>query len=285
MQNLRPLVEVGASKKAKAETEAAAELQITEVERLITLEKKKSVFKELQKNDASSSGAPSSELQKYDIPPEFEDNGKENYCEELGNNKRKYEKLENKHSKLKKKYANAKTKIAELEKENAGLKTLVIKLQLKGEDHTRDTSITSTVAKPMLSAKDQVYMEKGMVHIGLGIFCTKNAWDQMIAQSTPSLYVKEMAVAIFSTITLAKSSVEGKICNKLKNSGKEVIAKPPLSPEKVTLLKAHLRDHLVLLEYPEKAIGLELKNVTKYLNEKCSSAARRVPTSETQICL
>lgn len=71
------------------------------------------------------------------------------------------------------------------------------------------------------------------MHIGEGVYITVNQWKRVQASRKDSLFVKELAVCIWGTSTLADRSLEGKQCPTIKAT-----PRPPLTPHKYKALKS-----------------------------------------------
>lgn len=75
------------------------------------------------------------------------------------------------------------------------------------------------------------------VHIGCGVWLREDVWKRVQAHTKDSLFVKELAVAIWGTATLKTRSLTGKECPTTKGE-----AKPPLTPTKLKALRGMFTD-------------------------------------------
>nr|XP_033960835.1 BEN domain-containing protein 5-like isoform X2 [Pseudochaenichthys georgianus] len=98
-------------------------------------------------------------------------------------------------------------------------------------------------------------MEKkdGKIHIGTDIWLREEVWRKIDSTTKDSLFVKELAVAIWGTAELMGRSVSGKEC-----PSKTTEAKPPLTPCKLGTVKATAPQLPAL--YNHWRTGLLLKN-------------------------
>ncbi|XP_034088300.1 BEN domain-containing protein 5-like [Gymnodraco acuticeps] len=85
-------------------------------------------------------------------------------------------------------------------------------------------------------------MEKkdGKIHIGTDIWLREEVWRKIDSTTKDSLFVKELAVAIWGTAELMGRSVSGKDC-----PSKTTEAKPPLTPCKLGTVKECFRGWLI----------------------------------------
>ncbi|KAL3042109.1 hypothetical protein OYC64_020122 [Pagothenia borchgrevinki] len=85
----------------------------------------------------------------------------------------------------------------------------------------------------------QMEIKDGKIHIGTDIWLREEVWRKIDSTTKDSLFVKELAVAIWGTAELMGRSVSGKEC-----PGKTIEAKPPLTPCKLGTLKECFRGWL-----------------------------------------
>lgn len=71
------------------------------------------------------------------------------------------------------------------------------------------------------------------VHIGQNVWLPVKTWEMLQLQNKNSVFVKNLAVAIWGSDKLKDKSVDGKACNRFKGNA----AKPPLSPVKLDTMK------------------------------------------------
>ncbi|KAL1256015.1 hypothetical protein QQF64_014076 [Cirrhinus molitorella] len=89
-------------------------------------------------------------------------------------------------------------------------------------------------------------IKDGKIHVGENIWIREEVWRKITAATKDSLFVKEMAVALWGTATLQRRSVSGKECPTNRNS-----PKPPLTPSKLQVLRVCFSDWLKKKE-PER---------------------------------
>lgn len=70
------------------------------------------------------------------------------------------------------------------------------------------------------------------VCIGAGIVIDDDVWDLLEIQKKPSLYVKNLAVAVWGSDVLLNRSVDGKTCPRYKTAPRQ-----PLTPVKLDAVR------------------------------------------------
>ncbi|XP_071636274.1 uncharacterized protein [Temnothorax longispinosus] len=118
-------------------------------------------------------------------------------------------------------------------------------------------------------------MEKNLVYLGHDVWITNCQYDSIINISkTCSIFVKNLAIAVFGTPTLKASSVTGTISNRIKNKRNEK-PRPKLDPAKMLAIKDTFR-HWLSTErgYDEVAIDFEVQQVGTYISQKISELNR-----------
>lgn len=118
--------------------------------------------------------------------------------------------------------------------------------------------------------------EDGKIKLGTGVFLSSEKWQRVQQAKSHSQFCKSLAVAIWGTEELMKRSVTGAKSNAVKDS----VPKPPLTPEKVTVIRECLRDRLVKQNYPREAIEQQLALVRRSISEKISDIRKRCPQTE-----
>ncbi|XDV13858.1 hypothetical protein PO909_002173, partial [Leuciscus waleckii] len=118
-------------------------------------------------------------------------------------------------------------------------------------------------------------IKDGKIHIGNTIWIREEAWKKINSATKDSLYVKEMAVALWGTNTLKSRSVSGKECPTNKHS-----AKPPLTPSKLQVLRVCFSDWLKQRE-PEKGEREKReKQVGYYISQKIQDVIKKEKKNE-----
>lgn len=75
------------------------------------------------------------------------------------------------------------------------------------------------------------------IHLGEGVWLKKDTYDEIAKMSkSPSVFIKNLAVAIFTPDVLRNSSVTGKLSAKQKKLGTN--ARPRLNPDCITAIKS-----------------------------------------------
>ncbi|XP_067212035.1 BEN domain-containing protein 5-like [Linepithema humile] len=107
------------------------------------------------------------------------------------------------------------------------------------------------------------------IHVGQNIWISSQVYDSAVCISkSPSVFTKNMALAIFGAQVLKESSVTGTVSNRIK--GKNTLAaRPKLDPQRFLALKDIVRYWLhTVKKYDEIAIDLEINLVGKHLSQK-----------------
>ncbi|XP_067205892.1 BEN domain-containing protein 5-like isoform X2 [Linepithema humile] len=107
------------------------------------------------------------------------------------------------------------------------------------------------------------------IHVGQNIWISSQVYDSAVCISkSPSVFTKNMALAIFGAQVLKESSVTGTVSNRIK--GKNTLAaRPKLDPQRFLALKDIVRYWLhTVKKYDEMAIDLEINLVGKHLSQK-----------------
>lgn len=75
------------------------------------------------------------------------------------------------------------------------------------------------------------------IHLGVGVWLRKDTFDDIAKMSkSPSIFVKNLAVSVFTPDVLRNSSVTGKLSAKKKQMGEN--ASPRLNPDGITAIKS-----------------------------------------------
>ncbi|XP_071855031.1 BEN domain-containing protein 5-like [Apostichopus japonicus] len=102
------------------------------------------------------------------------------------------------------------------------------------------------------------------VHIGQNVWLPVKTWEMLQLQNKNSVFVKNLAVAIWGSDKLKDKSVDGKACNRFKGNA----AKPPLSPVKLDTMKACYEDRLERQNLSKEEFAIEQKKFKKFITEK-----------------
>ncbi|XP_041840410.1 BEN domain-containing protein 5-like [Melanotaenia boesemani] len=177
--------------------------------------------------------------------------------------KLKYHQMQRKMQDLKQDAANSKEKFAQLNKSKCELELELAKYReanlslqqsldevLKqlfsqrsmmsqvSEPVTKSTTLATSPnseSEPLQLPNTPRVLEKkdGKIHIGNEVWLREEVWNKIQATRKDSLYVKELAVAIWGSSELKQRSVSGKEC-----PTKNTEAKPPMTPDRLGTLKA-----------------------------------------------
>eukprot|EP00057_Strongylocentrotus_purpuratus_P026863 XP_011681337.1 PREDICTED: uncharacterized protein LOC100893064 isoform X2 [Strongylocentrotus purpuratus] len=111
------------------------------------------------------------------------------------------------------------------------------------------------------------------ITLGHGVEVHRSMMDLIKRQQKHSLFIKDLAVAIFGRATLATSSVDGK---KSPRHAKlqDHVAKPALDPLKLDVLKGCFTERLQDTNLSEDEKREELKKIKRYLAEKIQDLCR-----------
>lgn len=123
---------------------------------------------------------------------------------------------------------------------------------------------------------------QGKIHLGDRVFIDRLQWNLINMQQNDSRFVKQMGVAIWGEEALKDRSVTGAACNAKKNTPEYELAKPPLSPHKVEVIRDCLKDRLKREGASSDEIHLRVKKVNKYLCEKIMDLNRKARRSYHQ---
>ncbi|KAM7306955.1 hypothetical protein ISCGN_010597 [Ixodes scapularis] len=107
-------------------------------------------------------------------------------------------------------------------------------------------------------------VENGMVDLGQGIYVTATAWSTVCKSKKNSIWVKELAVAMFGDRVLLESCVNGKHSSKFPGRP----PKPGLCPHRIEVLKDMYQARLQAQGMPRDHAVTSRKEVTGRINEK-----------------
>ncbi|KAJ8340453.1 hypothetical protein SKAU_G00350860 [Synaphobranchus kaupii] len=131
---------------------------------------------------------------------------------------------------------------------------------------------TDTVPQSKVLPVPLVKVEDGKVDLGSGILLDKKKWYVIRAVKSHSVFCKSLAVAIWGKETLQQRSVTGTKANSVKGS----VAKPPLTPEKVGVIRECLVKRLQEEGYQKEAIDRQLSLVRRAISEKICDIKKTV---------
>ncbi|KAB5539790.1 hypothetical protein PHYPO_G00093210 [Pangasianodon hypophthalmus] len=120
--------------------------------------------------------------------------------------------------------------------------------------------------------EDLLEKDFGRVDLGHGVLLDKQKWKAIQRMDSHSKFCKSLAVAIWGLETLKERSVTGSKSNAIKGS----VAKPPLSPEKVGVIRECLKDRLQQRGYQKEEVDGQLRLVRRFLSEKICDIKRKV---------
>ncbi|KAG7316648.1 hypothetical protein KOW79_020189 [Hemibagrus wyckioides] len=112
----------------------------------------------------------------------------------------------------------------------------------------------------------------GRVDLGHGVLLDRQKWKAIQRMDSHSKFCKSLAVAIWGLETLKERSVTGSKSNAIKGS----VAKPPLSPEKVGVIRECLKERLQQRGYQKEEVDGQLRLVRRFLSEKICDIKRKV---------
>ncbi|XP_070385003.1 BEN domain-containing protein 5-like [Dermacentor albipictus] len=114
--------------------------------------------------------------------------------------------------------------------------------------------------------------DDGKVYAGSGFWVDQKAWDCLFSASTDSMFCRSAATVLWTAEQLKTRSVTGTLSNKARSLG-YTEAKPPLTPEKISSLKAMLA--IYMGDVPKEVADKRMKMVRKHLSQKLGDVQRR----------
>ncbi|XP_042147129.1 BEN domain-containing protein 5 [Ixodes scapularis] len=112
-----------------------------------------------------------------------------------------------------------------------------------------------------------------MVDIGCHILIPSKKWEDLHGLMVDSRFTKEAATSIWGADILKGKSPTGRLSNKAKALG-HTEAFPPLTPEKVDVLRSFFISRLTDKGIPMEQAVKRAKLIRKFLSEKCTDARR-----------
>ncbi|XP_076129126.1 BEN domain-containing protein 5-like [Alosa pseudoharengus] len=110
----------------------------------------------------------------------------------------------------------------------------------------------------------QFFEEDGKIHLGQGVWIRAEVWRRIGSSLKDSIFVKELAVAVWGTATLKNRSITGKECPTKKGE-----ARPPLTPKKLRAVKECFQwwlRHQGVVE--EEELGKRTRAMGHYVSQK-----------------
>ncbi|XP_011684408.1 PREDICTED: BEN domain-containing protein 5-like [Wasmannia auropunctata] len=194
--------------------------------------------------------------------------------------KNKIAKLEKLNHKLQTNLKNSEIERDKLKDMNYRLQTEILdkfdewKVSLQNLEKGEISKIESKLASGSKLPVAFVRSAENKIHLGEGIWIRKDTYDDIAKGSkSASVFVKSLAVAVFTPETLQNSSVTGKISAKKKASGEK--PRPPLDRKGVSAIKMTLRNWMVKKKYDEAVIDLQCNSVGTYLSHKIDDMTRK----------
>ncbi|XP_075534305.1 BEN domain-containing protein 5-like [Dermacentor variabilis] len=114
--------------------------------------------------------------------------------------------------------------------------------------------------------------DDGKVYAGSGFWLDQKAWDCLFSASTDSMFCRSAATVLWTAEQLKTRSVTGTLSNKARSLG-YTEAKPPLTPEKISSLKAMLA--IYMGDVTKEVADKRMKMVRKHLSQKLGDVQRR----------
>ncbi|XP_065136261.1 BEN domain-containing protein 5-like [Paramisgurnus dabryanus] len=112
--------------------------------------------------------------------------------------------------------------------------------------------------------------ENQEVEIGEGLVISMEKWKKIQLNMKDSLFVKELAVCIWGSSTLANRSLEGKSCPTTKST-----PRPPLTPHKYRTLKSCFQKWLEGKNLDEEELKNRVGKLGRYVTEKIQDINKR----------
>ncbi|XP_064415857.1 BEN domain-containing protein 5 [Latimeria chalumnae] len=135
---------------------------------------------------------------------------------------------------------------------------------------------TSTYYPIPLALMEKYTIENGKVHLGSNIWVDQDKWYQLQLTQGDSKFTKNLAVMIWGTDVLKNRSVTG-VATKKK---KDAVAKPPLSPHKLSVVRECVYDRISQETVDETEIAQRVSKVNKYICEKIMDINKSLKNEE-----
>lgn len=207
------------------------------------------------------------------------DTGKQNYRSILKEGLNAKEKVQDNVKLLETELFKANNKILQMEKKIEDLTQLNYKLQHKVIDKFKDLQLPPIKynQEPSTEKKFQVGERyEGNVHLGREVWLPANIFDAIYRKKKDSIFVKELAMAVFGEEVLLNSSTLGQTGNRTRT-----VARPSLPPTQLLAIQDILRFRLLERGEPLEAVNKSLCGMDKIINEKIQDL-RRLPRSMKQ---
>ncbi|XP_067309304.1 BEN domain-containing protein 5-like [Pseudorasbora parva] len=171
---------------------------------------------------------------------------------------------------------------AEVEAENKELRSLNMQLQQQLLKKLKSSS-TANCSDPGLPSPKETIPKSGClievepfespkvdeIHLGGGIRVRREAWSRIGNSTRDSLFVKELAVAIWGTKTLGERSLTGKECPTTKTT------RQPLTPQKLQTLKVCFKEWLEKKNVEETELQARWGKAGRFITEKIMDINRQ----------
>ncbi|XP_056615875.1 BEN domain-containing protein 5-like [Triplophysa dalaica] len=136
------------------------------------------------------------------------------------------------------------------------------------------TAVENSSAVVTYQNSEQI-LENQEVDIGEGVLIHSEKWKKIQANLKDSLFVKELAVCIWGTSTLANRSLEGKSCPTTKSD-----PRPPLTPHKYRAIKGCFQKWLEGKSLEEAELKARTGKVGRYLTEKIQDINKKIKSKK-----
>ncbi|KAF5270847.1 hypothetical protein FQR65_LT17770 [Abscondita terminalis] len=114
------------------------------------------------------------------------------------------------------------------------------------------------------------------IHLGRNVYLDEVIYDSICFKSkNNSVFVKNLASALFGDYTLQNSSVTGVMCNRLKTD-----PRPPLNPTITMTIKDILQFKLTRENWTAEEIEAECKHINHILAQKIADVRRTIRTKK-----
>nr|XP_055023119.1 BEN domain-containing protein 5-like [Misgurnus anguillicaudatus] len=135
--------------------------------------------------------------------------------------------------------------------------------------------MSSTVEQSIINVVGDEIVLGGTIHL------RKEVWEKIRSSTRDSLFIKELAVAVWGTKTLGERSLTGKECPTTKSS------RQPLTPKKVKIVKATFREWLENKKIPKEELEARVSKSGRYITEKIMdiNKQKRKPCEEGNIII
>ncbi|XP_046407804.1 uncharacterized protein LOC124172394 [Ischnura elegans] len=161
-----------------------------------------------------------------------------------------------------------KKKLCEVKEENKILKKLNYELQEKVINRFSSASpgAPQETAGGQMLKNNQHDVEDGNVTLGKVISLPKEKWDLVMRNTKDSIFIKDLAVAVWGSEALKGRSVVGIPCRRLMSKG--AVSKPPLTSAKLNDIRATFEDWLEKQGVEGAELMARSKKYKSYISDK-----------------